>query len=225
MSSLLISNGTVATANDVYEADVYVVDEKVAAIGTGLDFSADHTIDAGGCYLFPGGIDAHTHMELPFMGTYASDTFESGTLAGLHGGTTSIVDFAIQTQGDSLEAAVNEWHRKADGHAVGDYAFHCAVTDFNDQTRKEIPRIINEHGINSFKTFMAYKGVLMIDDRQMFELMKELVVHGGILKWSRNAACSATMLPARRPARPALTSPVSSAGFPVAIRAAPPPQF
>ncbi len=181
MSNLLIKNGTIVTATDHYRADVLVVDEKVTAIAETLDESADRVIDAEGCYLFPGGIDAHTHMELPFMGTFASDTFHSGTLAGLHGGTTTIIDFAIQTQGDSLEAAIQEWHRKADGHAAGDYAFHCAVTDFNENTRKEIPRVINEHGINSFKTFMAYKGALMIDDRQMFELMKELVKHGGII--------------------------------------------
>jgi dihydropyrimidinase len=181
MSSLLIRNGTVITASDHYRADILVKDEKVAVIAETLNESADRVIDAEGCYLFPGGIDAHTHMELPFMGTFASDTFHSGTLAGLHGGTTTIIDFAIQTQGESLEAAIREWHRKADGHAVGDYAFHCAVTDFNENTRQEIPRVINEHGINSFKTFMAYKGALMVDDRQMFELMKELVKHGGII--------------------------------------------
>jgi dihydropyrimidinase len=181
MSSLLIRNGTIVTATDHYRADVLIRDESVSAIGARLDERADRTIDASDCYLFPGGIDAHTHMELPFMGTFASDTFHSGTLAGLHGGTTTIVDFAIQTQGDSLEAAIREWHRKADGHAVGDYAFHCAVTDFNERTRQEIPRVIHEHGINSFKTFMAYKGALMVDDRQMFELMKELVKHGGII--------------------------------------------
>jgi dihydropyrimidinase len=181
MSSLLIRNGTVITASDHYRADILVKDEKVAVIAETLNESAERVIDAEGCYLFPGGIDAHTHMELPFMGTFASDTFHSGTLAGLHGGTTTIIDFAIQTQGESLEAAIREWHRKADGHAVGDYAFHCAVTDFNENTRQEIPRVINEHGINSFKTFMAYKGALMVDDRQMFELMKELVKHGGII--------------------------------------------
>jgi dihydropyrimidinase len=181
MSSLLIRNGTVITASDHYRADILVKDEKVAVIAETLNESADRVIDAEGCYLFPGGIDAHTHMELPFMGTFASDTFHSGTLAGLHGGTTTIIDFAIQTQGESLEAAILDWHRKADGHAVGDYAFHCAVTDFNENTRQEIPRVINEHGINSFKTFMAYKGALMVDDRQMFELMKELVKHGGII--------------------------------------------
>ena len=153
----------------------------MATIGASLDLPADRVIDANGCYLFPGGIDAHTHMELPFMGTYASDTFETGTLAGLHGGTTSIIDFAIQKQGHSLISALDAWHEKADGHAVGDYAFHCAVTDFNDETRKEIPAIINDHGINSFKTFMAYKGALMVDDRQMYELMQELVKHGGII--------------------------------------------
>ena len=181
MSSLLIRNGTIITASDHYRADILVKGEKVAVIAETLDEGADRVIDAEGCYLFPGGIDAHTHMELPFMGTFASDTFHSGTLAGLHGGTTTIVDFAIQTQGESLESAIQEWHRKADGHAVGDYAFHCAVTDFNENTRQEIPGIINGHGINSFKTFMAYKGFLMVDDRQMFELMKELVKHGGII--------------------------------------------
>ena len=181
MSSLLIRNGTIVTATDHYQADVFIKDEKITAIAATLDEGADRSIDAGGCYLFPGGIDAHTHMELPFMGTFASDTFHTGTLAGLYGGTTTIVDFAIQTQGESLESAIQDWHRKADGHAVGDYAFHCAVTDFNEETSKEIPRIINELGINSFKTFMAYKGFLMVDDRQMFELMKELVKHGGII--------------------------------------------
>lgn len=185
MSTLLIRNGTVVTATDEYCADIFVRDEKVVAIGENLGDTladqADRVIDAEGCYLLPGGIDAHTHMELPFMGTYASDTFYSGTLAGLHGGTTTIIDFAIQTQGDSLENAIKAWHEKADGHAVGDYAFHMAVTDFNDNTKAEIPKVINEFGINSFKTFMAYKGALMVDDGQMIQLMQELVEHGGIL--------------------------------------------
>ena len=181
MGSLLIKNGTIVTATDKYQADVYIKGETISTIGSNLDIPADKTIDAEGCYLFPGGIDAHTHMELPFMGTHASDSFASGTLAGLHGGTTTIIDFAIQTQGKSLQSAIDEWHKKADGHAVGDYAFHCAVTDFNDNTRKEIPAIIQEEGINSFKIFMAYKGALMVDDRQIYELMEELVEHGGII--------------------------------------------
>ncbi len=180
-SSLLIKNGIVVTATDIYEADIFIVDEKVQTIGKDLNVSAAKTIDAKGCYLFPGGIDAHTHMELPFMGTFSSDDFESGTLAGLYGGTTTIIDFAIQTQGDTLTAALNQWHEKAGGKAVGDYAFHVAVTDFNPKTKAEIKTIINEGGVNSFKTFMAYKGALMIDDRQMLELFKELKVHGGML--------------------------------------------
>src|SRR5258708_796584 len=104
-------------------------------------------IDATGCYVFPGGIDPHTHMELPFMGTSASDTFESGTLAGLFGGTTTIIDFAIQTQGKSLGDALSQWHEMAKGKAVGDYAFHMGVTDFNEKTRKEIKDVCERHGI------------------------------------------------------------------------------
>jgi len=181
MSTLLIKNGTIITATDIYEGDVFVVDEKIQTIGKSLDLKGDKTIDAKGCYLFPGGIDAHTHMELPFMGTFSSDDFETGTIAGLHGGTTTIIDFAIQTQGDTLTAAVNKWHEKAKGKAAGDYAFHVAVTDFNPKTKAEVKDIIEKHGITSFKTFMAYKGALMVDDRQMFELFKELKKYGGLL--------------------------------------------
>jgi len=181
MKSLLIKNGSVVTASDTYKADVYVKGEKVQAIGTALDYKADRVLDAKDCLLIPGGIDAHTHMELPFMGTHSSDTFESGTLAGLYGGTTSIIDFAIQTKGDTLGNAINQWHEKAGGKAVGDYAFHCAVTDFNEKTRGEVRGIIEGQGVTSFKTFMAYKGVLMIDDRQMIELFEELKKYGGIL--------------------------------------------
>lgn len=181
MSSLLIRNGTIVTASDTAQADVYIEGETIHTIGRGLSMKADKTIDAKGCYLFPGGIDAHTHMELPFMGTSSSDTFESGTLAGLHGGTTTIIDFAIQKQGDSLQSALNQWHEKADGKAVGDYAFHVAVTDFNENTRKEIQGLVEKQGVTSFKTFMAYKGALMIDDRQIMGLLDEVRKHGGIV--------------------------------------------
>src|SRR6202453_4351289 len=181
MSKLLIKNGTVVTASDIYEADVFIVDEKIQTIGLNLDVKAEKTIDAKGCYLFPGGIDPHTHMELPFMGTFASDDFETGTIAGLHGGTTTIIDFAIQTQGDTLNAALAQWHEKAKGKATCDYAFHVAVTDFNPKTKAEIKDLIEKQGVTSFKTFMAYKGALMIDDRQMVELFKELKKYGGLL--------------------------------------------
>jgi dihydropyrimidinase len=152
--SLLIKNGIIVTATDKYNADVYIEGEKVHTIGIGNDLSsyqkASEVIDAKGCYLFPGGIDPHTHMELPFMGTYASDTFETGTLAGLHGGTTTIIDFAIQTQGKTLWEAVKEWHKKADGNSVCDYAFHLGVTDLNIKTKPEIKEIFEKEGISSF---------------------------------------------------------------------------
>jgi dihydropyrimidinase len=179
--TLAIKNGTVVTASEIMEADVWVEGEKITAIGRNLPLKADRVVDAKGCYVFPGGIDAHTHMELPFMGTEASDDFETGTLAGLYGGTTTIIDFAMQTQGDSLNSALSKWHEKARGKAVGDYAFHVAVTDFNENSKKEIEDLIFKQGVTSFKTFMAYKGALMIDDRQLVGLMREVKKHGGLV--------------------------------------------
>jgi len=156
MKKTLIKNGHIWSAVDDFFGDILVEGDKIVAMGKDLakSYSADEVIDAEGHYIFPGGIDAHTHMELPFMGTKAADDFETGTLAGLHGGTTSIIDFAIQTQGNSLSDCVNTWHEKAGGKSVGDYAFHCAVTDYNEKTAKEIPGLI-AGGITSFKTFMA----------------------------------------------------------------------
>jgi dihydropyrimidinase len=179
--TLLIKNGIIVTATDKYQADIFVSGETIQTIGANLDVKADKVIDAKGKYIFPGGIDCHTHMELPFMGTFSSDTFESGTLAGLYGGTTSIVDFAIQTQGDTLNNALDEWHRRADGKAVGDYAFHVGVTDFNEITKKEIKDIVEKRGATSFKVFMAYKGALMVDDKQIAQLMDETHKYGGIV--------------------------------------------
>ncbi len=181
MKSLLVKNGTIVTATDKYEADVYIEDEKIHTIGKNLKLNTDKTIDAKNCFLFPGGIDAHTHMELPFMGTFASDTFETGTLAGLHGGTTTIIDFAIQNKGESFNETLDKWHKKADHNAVGDYAFHLGVTDLNSETKKEIKDIVEKKGISSFKIFMAYKGALMVDDRQIISLMHEVKKYGGIV--------------------------------------------
>ncbi len=180
MSTTKIKNGTVVTATDTFSADILISDEKILAVGRNLE-TADKEIDANGCYVFPGGIDAHTHLDLPFMGTSSSDDFETGTLAALHGGTTSIIDFAFQTQGKSLKEGLRMWHEKAKGKAVGDYAFHMAVTDFNDNTREEIKDLVEKEGVSSFKTFMAYKGALMIDDRQMIGLMNEVKKYGGIV--------------------------------------------
>ena len=179
--TLLIKDGTVVTATDKYEADIFISGETIQMIGTNLKVNADKVINAKGKYVFPGGIDCHTHMELPFMGTFSSDDFETGTLAGLYGGTTSIVDFAIQTQGHTLNAALDDWHRKAGGKAVGDYAFHVGVTDFNDKTKEEVKDIIEKRGATSFKVFMAYKGALMVDDHQIAKLMAETGKYGGIV--------------------------------------------
>jgi dihydropyrimidinase len=179
--SILIKNGRVITATDDYVADIYIEGETVQAIGTNLDVTADEVIDASGKLVMPGGIDPHVHLEMPFMGTFSSDTYETGTRAALFGGTTTVIDFILQTQGKSLQSALNEWKGRSDNNAVGDYSFHMAVTDFNEDTKKEIRHFIEEEGITSFKTFMAYKGALMIDDRQMIGLMQEVKQHGGMI--------------------------------------------
>ncbi len=181
MKTLLIKNGNVVTATDRYTADIYVEGETIHTIGKNLSHKADQVIDASGCYVFPGGIDAHTHMDMPFMGTSSSDTFETGTLAGLHGGTTTIIDFAMQKHGDTLNSALNQWNEKAAGKSVGDYAFHIAVTDFSEKARSEIADLVKSKGISSFKIFMAYNGALMVDDRQSMELMEEVKKHQGMV--------------------------------------------
>ncbi|WP_309640482.1 dihydropyrimidinase [Flavobacterium sp.] len=179
--SILIKNGRIITATDDYVADIYIVGETISAIGKNLNVQANHEIDASGKLVMPGGIDPHVHLDMPFMGTYSSDNYETGTRAALYGGTTTVIDFILQTQGKSLQSALQEWKGRSDNNAVGDYSFHMAVTDFNDETKKEIQHFIEVEGITSFKTFMAYKGALMIDDRQMVGLMQEVKKHGGLI--------------------------------------------
>lgn len=179
--SLLIKNGRIITASEDYVADIFIENETISCIGKQLRMKADETINAAGMLVFPGGIDPHVHLDMPFMGTYSSDNYETGTLAALHGGTTMVIDFILQTQGQSLRHALNAWQSRSNGNCYGDYSFHMAVTDFNDQTRKEIPEFIEKEGITSFKTFMAYKGALMIDDRQMVALMEEVKKCGGMV--------------------------------------------
>ena len=179
--SLLIKNGRIITAADNYIADIFIENETISAIGKNLDAKADRVIDAGNKLIFPGGIDPHVHLDMPFMGTYSSDNYETGTSAALFGGTTMVIDFILQTQGKSLHAALAEWKGRSDGNAVGDYSFHMAVTDFNESTKTEIKDLIEKEGITSFKTFMAYKGALMIDDRQMVGLMNEVKKQGGMV--------------------------------------------
>ena len=179
--SILIKNGRIITATDNYLADIFIEGETIKAIGKDLDVKADQEIDAAGKLVMPGGIDPHVHLDMPFMGTYSSDNYETGTRAALFGGTTTVIDFILQTQGKSLQSALQEWKGRSDNNAVGDYSFHMAVTDFNENTKKEIQHFIEEEGITSFKTFMAYKGALMIDDSQMIGLMQEVKKHGGLI--------------------------------------------
>lgn len=179
--SVLIKNGRIITAADDYIADIFIEGETISAIGKNLAVKADKEIDATGKLIFPGGIDPHVHLSMPFMGTFSSDTYETGTRAALYGGTTMVIDFVLQTQGKSLQHALTDWKSRSDDNCVGDYSFHMAVTDFNDETKKEIKHFIEEEGIVSFKTFMAYKGALMIDDRQMIGLMEEVKKCGGLI--------------------------------------------
>ena len=176
----LIKNGRIITASDDYVADILIENETIKAIGKDMAVQVDELIDASGMLVMPGGIDPHVHLEMPFMGTFSSDTYETGTRAALYGGTTTVIDFILQKQGNSLRSALDEWSGRATGNAVGDYSFHMAVTDFNDSTKQEIKEMIAE-GITSFKTFMAYKGALMIDDRQMIGLMEEVKKEGGMV--------------------------------------------
>ena len=178
--SILIKGGRVVTAAEDFIADIFIEGEKIAAIGHFLNVKADKTIDATGKLVFPGGIDPHVHLDMPFMGTSSSDDYETGTRAALHGGTTTVIDFVLQTQGDTLYNALRAWQERSK-KAIGDYSYHMAVTDFNDNTAKEVVDMINKEGITSFKTFMAYKGALMIDDGQMVQLMKVVKENGGLV--------------------------------------------
>ena len=179
--SVLIKNGRIITADSDQLADIYIEGETIKTIGNNLNVKADKEIDAAGKLVFPGGIDPHVHLEMPFMGAFSSDNYETGTRAALFGGTTMVIDFILQKQGNSLRSALEEWKSRSDNNCVGDYSFHMAITDFNENTKKEIQEMIEVEGITSFKTFMAYKGVFMIDDRQMVGLMNEVKKHGGLI--------------------------------------------
>lgn len=179
--SLLIKNGRIITATDDYTADIFIEGERVKAIGKDLPVKAKKEIDAARKLVFPGGIDPHVHLDMPFMGTFSSDSYETGTRAALFGGTTTVIDFILQKQGNSLQSALEEWKGRSDNNCLGDYSFHMAVTDFNENTKNEIRHFIETEGISSFKTFMAYKGALMIDDRQMIGLMEEVKKQGGLI--------------------------------------------
>ena len=165
MASTVIKGGTIVTADLTYKSDVKIEGGKIVAIGNGL--AGDKTLDATGCYVMPGGIDPHTHLEMPFMGTYSSDDFESGTRAALSGGTTMVVDFALPSPGQSLLEAIQMWDNKS-GRANCDYSFHMAITWWSEQVFNEMETVVRDKGINTFKHFMAYKGALMVDDDEMY---------------------------------------------------------
>lgn len=177
---ILIKNGNIVTAVDNYIADVLVEDGKIEAIGRKLEMEVDKVIDVTNKLVIPGGIDPHTHMELPFGGTSSSDDFKTGTIAAAHGGTTTIIDFAVQYHGESLIEAIDNWHRKAEGKTAIDYSFHLIATDLPDTRMSEMRQLINE-GVTSFKLFMAYPGVFLVDDATIYRAMKVAGQSGGLI--------------------------------------------
>jgi dihydropyrimidinase len=178
--SVLIKNGRVITAVDDYMADIFIEKETVTLIGKNLEVEADETIDASGKYLFPGGLDPHTHLDMPFGGTTSADDFETGTLAAAHGGTTTLIDFAIQTKGQSTLEALDTWHAKADGKTAIDYGFHMIITDLEDNRVHEM-KMLADAGVTSYKLFMAYPGVLYVDDGTIYRAMKKAGENGTVV--------------------------------------------
>ncbi len=173
----IIANGTIVTADLTYKADIAIDNGVITAIGPNL--KGDKTLDATGCYVMPGGIDPHTHLEMPFMGTYSSDDFESGTRAALSGGTTMVVDFVLPSQGQGLLDAQQMWHNKS-GRANCDYSYHMAITWWGEQVFNEMKTVVQERGINTFKHFMAYKGALMVNDDEMYASFRRCAELGAL---------------------------------------------
>ena len=177
----LIRNGTIVTASDKYEADLYIDKGVISLIGRGLTIPAATVIDASGQLVMPGGVDVHTHLDMPFGGTTSADDFETGTIAAAHGGTTTLIDFAIQDFGSGLYPAFDGWMKRAEGKAVIDYAFHMIVRELSDQVSVDMDRMVRHDGITSFKLFMAYPGVFMVDDATIFKAMLKTRENGGLI--------------------------------------------
>jgi len=177
----VIRNGTIVTASDTYAADIGINGDKISSISAQLPVeNAGRVIDSSGYLVLPGGIDVHTHLDMPFGGTTSADDFETGTTAAAFGGTTTLIDFAIQYKGQTLRHAFDEWMRKAHGKAVTDYAFHCIITDIAAAQLEEMGQLIHE-GVTSFKLFMAYPGVFMLDDATIFRAMSQAAKHSGLI--------------------------------------------
>ena len=182
--TLLIKDGTVVGPSGAHAADVLVGGEKIVALfepGFDQGAQADQTIVATGKYVIPGGIDAHTHMELPFGGTAASDTFETGTRAAAWGGTTTIIDFAVQRTGEVVQDGLAAWHAKAEGNCHIDYAFHMILGGVDDDALKAMDQLVHDEGVTSFKLFMAYPGVFYSDDGQVLRAMQTGRENGAVI--------------------------------------------
>ena len=179
--ALLIKNGTVVTAEKTFTADILVEGETIREVRAGIAPQAVHTVvDATGMYVLPGGIDVHTHLDMPFGGTTSSDDFETGTRAAAVGGTTTLVDFAIQARGTKMRAALDTWWKKAEGKACIDYGFHMIVTDLADAGLEDMDDLVRE-GVASFKLFMAYPNVLMVDDATIFRALRQTAKNGALI--------------------------------------------
>jgi dihydropyrimidinase len=177
----IIQNGTVVTATDTYQADIAIANGKIAAIAKDLPMqNASGMLDATGKLALPGGIDVHTHLDMPFGGTTSADDFETGTRAAAFGGTTTLIDFAIQYKNQPLRQAFDTWMSKASNKAVCDYAFHCIVTDISGGQLSEMNDLVHE-GVTSFKLFMAYPGVFMLDDGSIFKALQRTSKNGGLI--------------------------------------------
>src|SRR3984893_6675133 len=177
----IITNGNVVTATDTSRADVAIENGRVVDLGGALPReNAKRLIDATGKYVFPGGIDVHTHLDMPFGGTTSADDFETGTRAAAFGGTTTLIDFAIQYKGQSLRTAFDTWMQKASSRAVSDYGFHCIITYLPDAQLAEMPQLVRE-GITTFTLFMAYPGAFMLDDASIFKAMRASAKAGAMV--------------------------------------------
>jgi dihydropyrimidinase len=181
MATTLVKNGTVITASDRYDADVYIDKGVITLIGQGLSMPADTVVDASGKLVMPGGIDVHTHLDMPLGDTTSADDFESGTIAAAHGGTTTLIDFAVQDPGHGLYPALEGWMKRAEGKAVIDYGFHMIVCELNDQVAIEMDKMVRDEGVTSFKLFMAYPGRLMVDDATIFKALSRTRENGGLI--------------------------------------------
>jgi dihydropyrimidinase len=180
--SVLIKGGRIITAADDYVADVYIESERISVIGESLDIAADKVIDATGKYVLPGAVDPHTHLEMPWRGETTIDDFESGQTAAAFGGTTTHVDFCIQAKGQTFGEALEIWHGKREGKSIIDNGFHIAVTDLREGgTLEELATLPDEHGVTSYKLFMAYKDSLMVDDETLFRTMQVAAETGALV--------------------------------------------